>query len=396
MPIEHPPQSAAGTIAGLRSQPGQRNPLPSGPTEPFRPAEAQETDQPEDDEPVGRVRRRDLIATTSQLAILVESGVTLTAALAATIEEERNAKIRSILKRVKQAVEGGQDFSAAIAQFPQVFNPTFVALAKAGEKTGALGAMLRRAAAYLQTEHEMRAKIRSAMIYPTIMLIMAVGVTAFLLTFVLPRFVPVFEARHAALPRITIIMLGISSFFTKYGLVCLIAIGLVVFLGLIARKSQKGRRWLDGIKLRLPLLGTITKRSSLARSIRTLGTLLGSGIPVLEAIELAADIADNYVIRQAWLTIRDGLIEGRRICDCMKHLDLFPKSLVQMVAAGEETGKLDLVLDKTAEFYERELEATIKTATSLIEPAMIIVMGVVVGTIGLSLLLPIFSLSRPA
>lgn len=370
--------------------------MPVRSADPLGSVTTEESDQQDDDEPPGRVRRRDLIATISQLAILVESGVTLTSALAATIEEEKNSKIRLVLKKVKQAVEGGQDFSTAISQFPQVFNPTFIALAKAGEKTGALGAMLRRAAAYLQAEHEIRAKIRSAMIYPTVMLIMAVGVTGFLLTFVLPRFVPVFEARHATLPRITVIMLGISSFFTKYGLACLGLVGIVFFLGLIARKSEKGRRWLDSVKLRLPLLGNITKRSSLARSIRTLGTLLASGIPVLEAMELAADIADNCVIREAWLTIRDGLIEGKRICDCMKHIDLFPKSLIQMVAAGEETGKLDLVLDKTAEFYEKELETTIKTATSLIEPAMIIVMGVVVGTIGLSLLLPIFSLSRPA
>lgn len=355
-----------------------------------------EYDDEDDVSPLVRVRSRDLITTTQQLAILVESGVTLAPALAAAIEEERNPTLRAVLRKVKESVEGGQDFSSAIAQFPRVFNATFVALAKAGEKTGALGSMLRRAAGYMQSEYETRSKIRSAMIYPAIMLIMSIAVTTFLLTFVLPKFVPVFESRHAKLPKITVVMLGISDFAVKYGPAVISAVGGLAVAGVIFRRTKKGREWWDAFKLRVPMLGMVTKKVALSRSVRTLGTLLGSGISVLEAIELAAEIAENTVVRRAWLSIKDGLIEGRRICDCMKQHAIFPRSLVQMVAAGEETGHLDAVLERTAEFYERELETTIKTVTSLIEPVMIIVMGFVVGTIGLSLLLPIFSLSRPA
>ena len=355
-----------------------------------------EHDDEDDVSPLVKVRSRDLITTTQQLAILVESGVTLAPALAAAIEEERNPTLRAVLRKVKESVEGGQDFSSAIAQFPRVFNATFVALAKAGEKTGALGSMLRRAAGYMQSEYETRSKIRSAMIYPAIMLIMSIAVTTFLLTFVLPKFVPVFESRHAKLPKITVVMLGISDFAVKYGPAVISALGGLAVAGVIFRRTKKGREWWDAFKLRVPMLGMVTKKVALSRSVRTLGTLLGSGISVLEAIELAAEIAENTVVRRAWLSIKDGLIEGRRICDCMKQHAIFPRSLVQMVAAGEETGHLDAVLERTAEFYERELETTIKTVTSLIEPVMIIVMGFVVGTIGLSLLLPIFSLSRPA
>jgi type IV pilus assembly protein PilC len=355
-----------------------------------------EHDDEDDVSALVRVRSRDLITTTQQLAILVESGVTLAPALAAAIEEERNPTLRAVLRKVKESVEGGQDFSSAIAQFPRVFNATFVALAKAGEKTGALGSMLRRAAGYMQSEYETRSKIRSAMIYPAIMLIMSIAVTTFLLTFVLPKFVPVFESRHAKLPKITVVMLGISDFAVKYGPAVISALGGLAVAGVIFRRTKKGREWWDAFKLRVPMLGMVTKKVALSRSVRTLGTLLGSGISVLEAIELAAEIAENTVVRRAWLSIKDGLIEGRRICDCMKQHAIFPRSLVQMVAAGEETGHLDAVLERTAEFYERELETTIKTVTSLIEPVMIIVMGFVVGTIGLSLLLPIFSLSRPA
>lgn len=343
-----------------------------------------------------RVRKRDLLATLQQVAILAEAGVNLAAALQATIEEEKNVTLRNILKQIKIEIESGQDFSAAISHYPRVFNNTVVALAKAGEKTGALGTMLRRAAGYLQTEYETTAKIRSAMIYPCVMLVMAVGVTIFLLTFVLPRFIPVFESRHVALPKITVITLAASDFLRTYWKLFLVAIGgLFLSLGMV-RRSQKGREQLDRIKLALPILGPIFRRIAISRSVRTLSTVLYAGVPILDALELAAAIANNVVIQRAWLTVRDGLVEGRRMCDCMKTEDIFPRTLVQMVAAGEETGKLDQVLEKVAEFYERELEVAIKTAVSLIEPIMIIVMGVVVGTIGLSLLLPIFSLSRPA
>jgi len=342
-----------------------------------------------------RVRKRDLLATLQQIAILAEAGVNLAAALQATIEEEKNATMRSILRQIKMEIESGQDFSSALSHYPRVFSNTVVALAKAGEKTGALGTMLRRAAGYLQAEYETTAKIRSAMIYPCIMLVMAVGVTVFLLTFVLPRFIPVFESRHVALPKITVITLATSEFLRTYWRLFLAVIGGFFLSVGIVRRSQKGREQLDRIKLALPILGPIFRRIAISRSVRTLSTVLYAGVPILDSLELAAAIANNVVIERAWLTVRDGLVEGRRICDCMKTDELFPRTLVQMVAAGEETGKLDQVLDKVAEFYERELEVAIKTATSLIEPAMIVAMGFVVGTIGLSLLLPIFSLSRP-
>jgi type IV pilus assembly protein PilC len=342
-----------------------------------------------------RVRKRDTITTLQQIAILAEAGVNLASALQATIEEEKNATLKGILKKIKADIEGGQDFSSALSQFPRVFNNTVVALAKAGEKTGALGRMLRRAAGYLQAEYETTAKIRAAMIYPCVMLVMAIAVTVFLLTFVLPRFIPVFESRHVPLPKITVITLAASDFLQHYWILLLsLTIAFFVTLGII-RRSKTGREQLDRIKLSLPILGPIYRRIAISRCLRTLSTVLYAGVPILDALELAAAIAQNTLIQRAWLVVRDGLVEGRRMCECMKSEQLFPRTLVQMVAAGEETGKLDQVLEKVAEFYEHELEVAIKTATSLIEPIMIIVMGVVVGTIGLSLLLPIFSLSRP-
>lgn len=343
-----------------------------------------------------RVRKRDLLATLQQIAILAEAGVNLATALQATIEEEKNVTLRGILKQIKASIEGGQDFSAALSQYPRVFNNTVIALAKAGEKTGALGGMLRRAAGYLQAEYETASKIRAAMIYPCVMLLMAIGVTVFLLTFVLPRFVPVFESRHVPLPKITVITLAAANFLQNYWLIFLGSIAAFLLTLGIMRRSQTGREQLDRIKLSLPILGPIYRRIAISRCVRTLSTVLYAGVPILDALELAAAIAQNAVVERAWLLVRDGLVEGRRMYDCMKTEDLFPRTLVQMVAAGEETGKLDQVLDKVAEFYERELEVAIKTATSLIEPLMIIVMGFIVGTIGLSLLLPIFSLSRPA
>ncbi len=342
-----------------------------------------------------RVRRSELIYATNQLAILTEAGISLAPALAAAIEEERNSHLKSILEEVKTRVEGGEDLSAALARHDDVFDQVYVALVRAGEKTGALGEMLVRVAASLQAEHETRGKIRAAMIYPCVMLAVAIGVTIFLLTFVLPKFVPVFETRHMELPTITKVVLRVSDVVTHNYPYLLGAVGAFVATWWALKQSEAGRAGLDRLRLALPVIGAIYRKIILCRCVRILGTMLGAGVPLLEAVELTGDAAANSLHKQAWEAVKRDLVEGKSLGDAMRRQNVFPRILIQMVAAGEATGKLDQVLVKMATFYDRELETAVKTAVSLIEPAMIIVMGGVVGTIGLALLLPIFSLSRP-
>lgn len=362
------------------------------------PLEVHAEDDEEEDEGISffrSVRRSELIYATNQLAILTDAGISLAPALAAAIEEERNPLLKSILEDVKSRVEGGEDLSVALARHEEVFDQVYVALVRAGEKTGALGEMLVRVAASLQAEHETRGKIRAAMIYPCVMLVVALAVTIFLLTFVLPKFVPVFESRRMELPTITKAVLRASDTVTRNYPYLLGGVFSLAGAWWILKQTEGGRKWLDRVKLSLPVIGPIYRKIILCRCVRILGTMLGAGVPLLEAVELTGDTAGNSLHKAAWDEVNRDLVEGKSLGEALRRQSIFPRILVQMVAAGEATGKLDHVLAKTATFYERELETAVKTAVSLIEPAMIIVMGGVVGTIGLALLLPIFSLSRP-
>lgn len=340
------------------------------------------------------VTRSEIIYLTNQLAVMVDTGIALASALKAVSEQEKNPALRRLLIEISQDVEAGGEFSQALAKHPKYFDDTYVALVRASEATGTLGPMLERIAAYLRAALDSRAKVRSAMIYPAVMLVFAIGVTVFLLTYVMPKFTPIFRARKIEVPGLTKFMMNVSSTAIDYWYVWL---GLVMAMGVawfVAQRSTIGRRLIDGVKLNLPLLGPVFRKMAICRSLRTLGTMLDSGVPVLEALELCAAVSGNVHYRELWLRVRDEITTGQRICDALRGSPLIPHVLVQMVASGEETGKLGSVLLRVAEFYDRDVEHSVKTVTSLLEPAMIVVMGAVVGAIGLSLMLPIFRLSR--
>jgi len=341
-----------------------------------------------------RVSKNDVIYATAQLAIMVDTGITLSAALAGILEQEQNPSLRKILSELKDAVEGGEDFSAALARHPKLFDKTYVSLVKASEATGTLGPMLDRIAAYLRKEVETRGKIRAAMAYPTVMMVMAVGVTIFLLTYILPKFTPLFESKGAQLPKPTLIMMTLSDVMLGYWYLWLVGLALLAAGYVFGKRTQPGRQFLDLVKIHLPVLGPMFRKVTISRSIRTLGTMLQSGVPMLDSIRLCGEVSGNYYYEQLWEQVRDQVTGGKRICEVLAGNRLFPRVLVQMIAAGEETGKLDYVLERVSNYYDHEVDTALKTATSLIEPIMISVMGVIVGTIGLALLLPIFSLSK--
>lgn len=344
---------------------------------------------------LSRVSRAEIMYVTSQLALMIDTGIPLSTALQGAIDQETNIKLRDILVALRNSVEAGEDFSTALARYPKLFDNTFVSLVKASESTGGLSEMLDRNAEYLRKELETRSKVRSAMAYPMVMLIMAINVTIFLLTFVLPKFAPLFQRRGVKLPKPTIVMMAISDSLTGYWPFWVAgAIALVVGF-LVGKRTEKGRIAWDWVKINAPILGVVNRKVTISRGIRTLGTMLEGGVPITEAIRLTANVSGNYFYEQLWLRVLDEVTAGNCIHDSLAKSDLFPSTLLQMITAGEETGKLEKVLAKVSDFYDREVELSVKTATSLIEPIMIAGMGIVVGGIGLALLLPIFSLSKP-
>ncbi len=340
------------------------------------------------------VRRAEIVYVTSQLAVMVDTGVTLSAALDNIISQEQNPSHRKVLKSLQSDVQQGDDFSTALARFPRLFDKTYVSLVKASEATGSLGPMLDRVAGYLRKELETRGKVRAAMAYPSVMSVMAVAVTIFLLTFVLPKFTPLFSRKGMQLPKPTRVMMWLSDALTGYWYVWVV-LAIAAVLGFIyGRRTPGGRQALDWVKINLPMLGSIYRKVTISRSIRTLGALLSSGIPMLDALQLSADVTGNVWYERLWHNVSDDVTEGKQICESLAGNPLFPPMLIQMISAGEQTGRLGSVLERVSNFYDQEVETSLKTATSLIEPLMITVMGGVVGSIALALMLPIFQLSK--
>jgi len=355
-----------------------------------------ELQEAEPDEPLfpRRVSRTDIIYVTNQLAIMVDTGITLSVALNGIIEQESNPALRAVLTELRDAVEAGEDFSTALGRYPHLFDKTYRALVKASEATGTLGTMLDRIGNYLRKQMETRGKVRAAMAYPAVMLVLAVGVTIFLLTYILPKFTPLFKSKGTELPGPTKMMMALSDGMIHHWYLWLLAAAAAVVGWVLFRRTPLGRRAVDWVKINSPIIGPMMRKVIIGRSLHTLGTMLQNGVGVLDALRLAGEVSGNVFYEELWNQVLEEVTGGRRICEVLRGSTLFPKVLVQMIASGEETGKLDQVLERIGIYYDREVETAIKAATSLIEPIMISVMGAVVGTIGLALLLPIFSLSR--
>lgn len=341
-----------------------------------------------------RVTKKDLIYTTSQLAIMVDTGVTLSTALEGILAQEENPTLKRVLTDLKSQVEAGEDFSRALERHPKVFDHTYVSLIRASESTGTMAEMLDRIATYLRNELETRGKVKSALAYPMVMMFVAIGVTVFLLTYILPKFAPMFTRKGVELPLPTKVMMAVSDTMLGYWYLWILGIVALIVSFIYAIRTEPGRRAWDYCKINMPLFGTLFRKVSISRSIRTLGTMLAAGVPMLESLRLTREVAGNVYYGALWDRVHDRVTSGAQVCDALTGDPLFPSTLVQMINSGEETGKLDFVLEKVSSFYDQEVDAAIKTATSMVEPIMICVMGVVVGGIGMSLLLPIFSLSK--
>ncbi len=341
------------------------------------------------------VRRTDIIFFTTQLAVMADTGIALSTALGGLISQEPNPTFRDILQDLRSSVESGQDFSQALAKYPKLFDKTYVSLVRASEATGSLAKMLARIAEYLRRQHDTMSKVRSSLTYPVVMLVMAVGVTIFLLTWVLPQFMPIFTSRGMDLPKATVILMSISETLIGHWYWWLAGLAALIVGLIYGKRTPQGQEIWDTIKIRMPVIGPAVQKVIISRSIRTLGVMVEGGVSMLDAIRLAADVSGNVHYERLWMRVLDQVTAGNEIHTALDDASLFPPTLRQMIASGEETGKLDQVLAQVSTFYDQQVEIALKTATSVLEPLMIAIMGVVVGGIGMALLLPIFSLSRP-
>jgi type IV pilus assembly protein PilC len=342
----------------------------------------------------GGPSNKDVMMFTTQLAVMVKAGLNLRDCLRGISDRMVKGKFRDILQEVTAGVESGRPFSSMLAQFPLAFSPMYVHLVRAAELSGTMGHMLERISQYLNQQNETKSMVRGAMVYPAIIFTMAVGATIFLLAFALPKFSTIFQGKEALLPKPTVILLATSAFMRDHWMILLAVVlgGIFVFRLLV--RSGRVRPYWDAIKLRLPIVGTMCDAVNISQALRAMGELIGAGAAVLDAIMITADLSGNTLHKRMWLCVHDRVKEGNKIAKSLADQSLMPPNVVQMISAGEESGSLSEVLGYISEYYAGVLKNTIKTLTTILEPAMILIMGLVVGFIAMSVLLPIFKMSN--
>jgi len=343
-----------------------------------------------------KVKPKELVLFSRQLSTLVSAGVPLVQGLSILEEQVESKVFKVIVHTIREDIEAGQSITDALSKHPGTFEELYVSMIKAGEVGGILDVILERLSSYLEATEELKGKVKSAMMYPLVVSTIASGVTVFLLIFVIPTFQKIFSGFGAELPVITQLVIAISEFLKKFWyLLIIIPVGLISGLRYY-RKTEGGKLTTDKLLLMMPIFGLILKKVAVAKFTRTLSTLIKSGVPILQALETVAKTAGNKVIEIAVLTSRESIKEGERIATPLKKAQVFPPMVVQMVAIGEETGNLDAMLAKIADFYDQEVDAAVKGLTSMIEPLIIVAMGVVIGFIVIAMFLPMFSLGELA
>ncbi len=344
--------------------------------------------------PGDRVPAHELAAMTRQFSTLVAAGLPLVEALGALSEQTERDRLRRTLARVRQQVLEGRSLADALAEHPNIFAPLYVNMVRAGEASGALDIVLGRLADYTENQSQLLSKVRGALTYPAIMLVLGGGILFFLVSYVVPKVTKIFEETQQELPLLTRIMLGISGFSARWWwLGLLLAIAGVFGLRAYARTAP-GRERLDGLVLRIPYVGRLLQKLAVARFARTLSTLLASGIGLLPALDIVKNIVNNVVIASAIERARDAIREGQSIAPPLRESGLFPPLVVHMVAVGEKSGELEGMLAKAADAYDTEVDNAVTGLTTIMEPIMIVFMGLVVLFIVLSILMPIFDLNR--
>lgn len=341
----------------------------------------------------GKVPLADLVVFTRQLATMIDAGLAMVQSLQALAEQTTNKMMREVIKDISSRVESGDSFSESLMKHPKVFNKLYCCMVGAGEKGGLLAEILSRLATYQENTARLRKKVKSAMMYPTIVTVVAIGITIFLLVKVVPVFSDIFSSMGGHLPTPTQYLINVSNALQHYFLAFILGAGGIVGGWLYFIKTPTGRAFWDAKRIKLPIFGQIAHKICLARFARTLASLVRSGVPILEVLAIVRNTVGNVVMEKAIATATDDIERGESISDALGKHPVFPTMIIRMITAGEQTGKIDSMLERVADFLDEEIETTLAGLTSLIEPLLIVFLGVVVGGIVICMFLPIFKLS---
>ena len=339
------------------------------------------------------VTQRDVILFCRQFSTMIDAGLPIIQCMDILHAQQENATFKKMLKNIKEQVESGATLADSLKKYPKQFDDLFVNMVAAGEAGGILDTILRRLSAYMEKAAKLKGQVKGAMTYPIVTLIIAVAVVTIILVFVIPVFEEMFADMGGALPTPTLIVVGMSEFVKSK--IHWIILGLILFSFAFRKyyRTEKGRRMVDATLLKLPVFGILLRKVAVAKFTRTMGTMLSSGVAILEALDIVAKTSGNKTIERAIYTVRSGIAEGRTMADPLAESGVFPAMVCQMISVGESTGALDAMLQKIADFYEEEVDQAVENLTALIEPFMLVFLGVVIGGLVIAMYLPVFKMA---
>ncbi len=340
-----------------------------------------------------KVKDSDVIIFARQFSTMIDAGLPLLQCLDILQSQQENPTFKKNLKKIKESVESGETFADALKKFPKVFSELFINMVAAGEAGGILDVILKRLSAYMEKMAKLKRQIKGAMTYPIITIIVAIIVIAVILVFVIPVFAEMFADFGATLPGPTLIVMALSDFVIHNILYLIAGIAAFVFIFRKVYASQKGRIFLDDFFLKLPVIGILIRKVAVAKFTRTASTMLASGVSILEVLDIVAKTSGNKIVEFAVQDVRTGISEGRSMADPLLESGVFPSMVCSMIAVGESTGALDTMMEKIADFYDDEVDQAVKNLTDMIEPFMLVFLGVVVGGLVISMYLPIFNMA---
>ena len=340
-----------------------------------------------------KVKTKDIVIFTRQFATMIDAGLPLVQCLEILAGQQENKTFKKVLTSIKLTVEGGSTFADALKQHPKIFDELFVNLIHAGEAGGILDTILRRLAVFLEKSEALKRKVKGAMVYPGVVITIAMSVVVVLLVFVIPVFKEMFEGSGDKLPGPTLMVLAMSEFVQNYFIHMAVLLAIIFVIFRKFSQTQKGRIIIDRVALKTPAIGVLLRKVAVARFCSTLGTMISSGVPILDALEITAKTAGNVIIERAIMNTRTAIAEGRTIAEPLMETGVFPGMVVRMIAVGEATGALDAMLAKISEFYDEEVDAAVEALTQLMEPIMIVFLGGVCGGMVIAMYLPVFSMA---
>ena len=340
-----------------------------------------------------KVETKDIVVFTRQFATMIDSGLPLVQCLDILSNQQENKTFKDVLVKVKETVEGGSTFADALSKHPKVFDDLYVNLVAAGEIGGILDTILNRLAAYIEKAMKLKKQIKGAMVYPTTIMSIAVIVVGVILIFVIPTFAKMFADFGGELPAPTKFVIALSNFIVKY---IILIIGLIFAVIVAIKKyyaTPKGRKVIDALALKAPIAGPLIRKVSVAKFTRTLGTMISSGVPIMDGLEIVAKTAGNKIVEEAIFKVRQAISEGKTMAEPLQECGIFPPMVVQMISVGEATGAMDAMLTKIADFYDDEVDEAVGAMTAMMEPLLMVFLGTTVGGLVVAMYLPIFKLA---